>query len=85
MSYRIAYQPGAQKQLGRLPAAMRARIAAAIGALADDPRPHGCKKLQNRTNQYRIRISDYRVIYSIYDAIVTVEVVDIDHRKDIYR
>lgn len=85
MTYRIAYQPGAQKQLGRLPTVMQTRVAAAIDALANDPRPHGCKKLRNRANQYRIRIGDYRVVYSIYDALVTVEVVDIDHRKDIYR
>ncbi len=85
MNYRIAYQPGAQKQLGRLPVPAQTRVAAAIGALADDPRPHGCKKLQNRVNQYRIRVGDYRVVYSIHDAIVTVAVIDIDHRKNIYR
>ena len=85
MNYRIFYQPGAQKQLGRLPALMQIRIAAAIDALTREPRPHGCIKLQNRVNQYRIRVGDYRIVYRIHDAIVTVEVIDIDHRRNIYR
>lgn len=85
MTYRIVYQTGAQKQLSHLPTLAQTRITGAIGTLSGDPRPHGCKKLQNRNNQYRIRVGDYRVVYSIYDAIVTVEVIDIGHRKDIYR
>ncbi len=85
MTYRVLYQPGARKQLARLPDSMQIRIASAIGALAGDPRPQGCKKLQGRTNQYRIRAGDYRVLYSIQDAVVTISVIDIDHRKNIYR
>jgi mRNA interferase RelE/StbE len=53
--------------------------------LAGDPRPHGCKKLRAKHDQYRIRIGDYRVIYEIDDKTVTVLIVRISHRKDAYR
>ncbi|MFC0776288.1 type II toxin-antitoxin system RelE family toxin [Terrimonas alba] len=58
-------------------------IKAAIYSLADNPRPHGYKKLKGR-DAYRIRSGDYRIIYSIFDKILTVEVIAIGHRKDIY-
>jgi mRNA interferase RelE/StbE len=51
--------------------------------LADNPRPHGYKKLKGREG-YRIRVGDYRVIYEIFDGVLVVEVVDLGHRKDIY-
>lgn len=85
MAYRIAYQPGVQKQLRRLPTTMQVKIVTAIDSLSGDPRPQGCKKLKNRINRYRIRVGDYRVIYAIQDAIVTVEVLEVGHRSDIYR
>ena len=53
-------------------------------ALADDPRPYGCKKLSGE-DAYRIRVGDYRIVYSIYDDIVTVEVIRINHRKEVYK
>jgi mRNA interferase RelE/StbE len=54
-----------------------------IYSLADNPRPNGYKKLKGR-NAYRIRVSDYRVIYEIFDDVLSIEVLDIGHRKDIY-
>lgn len=59
------------------------RILKSISELAADARPPGCKKLTGRQG-YRIRIGDYRVIYNIEDRILTVFVIDIGHRKDIY-
>jgi addiction module toxin, relE/stbE family len=56
----------------------------AMLALADDPRPYGCKKLSGE-DAYRIRVGDYRIVYSIYDDIVTVEVIRINHRKEVYK
>ena len=47
------------------------------------PRPMGNKKLKGR-DSYRIRVGNYRVIYEIFDNILTVEVIDLGHRKDIY-
>ncbi len=58
-------------------------IKTAIYSLAANPRPHGCKKLKGRDG-YRIRVGDYRIIYNIFDNILTVDVVALGHRKDIY-
>jgi len=49
------------------------------------PRPVGCKKLQGSSNNYRIRIGDYRIIYKIEDSVLRVYVVGVANRKDAYR
>lgn len=81
--YRLVIDKYAQKQLGKIPPPHFNRITKAIYSLADNPRPHGYKKLTGRPG-YRIRIGDYRVIYKIEDKILTVFVIDIGNRKDIY-
>ena len=53
-------------------------------ALAENPRPHGCKKLQGRKDQWRIRVGDYRVVYTIDDAKLLVEVTRVRHRDEVY-
>ncbi len=58
-------------------------IKAAIYNLAENPRPIGYKKLKGREG-YRIRVGDYRVIYNIFDKVLTIDVVNLGHRKDIY-
>lgn len=83
MSYSVIIDRFAQKQLDKIPPPHFNRIIRAIDALSTDPRPHGSKKLTGRP-AYRIRIGNYRVIYRIEDAVLTVFVVDIGHRKDIY-
>jgi mRNA interferase RelE/StbE len=59
-------------------------IKTAVLDLANDPRPHGHEKLKG-VNAYRIRVGNYRIIYEIHDQIITVVVVDIGDRKEIYR
>ena len=81
--YQLVIDRYAQKQLSKIPPPHFNRIIKAINELASDPRPAGCKKLTARLG-YRIRIGDYRVIYTIEDKILTVFVIDIGHRKDIY-
>lgn len=67
-----------------MPPGVFERVRDALRALAEEPRPAGCKKLQGREG-WRIRVGDYRVLYTIDDAQKTVEVVHIGHRRDIYR
>lgn len=62
----------------------RKRIETAIDALANDPRPHGCTKLTG-ANAYRIRIGDYRVVYTIDDKVSIVDVTNVGHRGSIYQ
>jgi mRNA interferase RelE/StbE len=81
--YTISFVKKAQKQLDKLPDNIAEPILGAIGTLANNPRPNGCKKLKDR-NGYRIRVGDYRIIYEVFDNILVVEVIALGHRKDIY-
>lgn len=68
-----------------MPKPIAAKIALQIKALSDNPRPNGCKKLVGTEHSYRIRINDYRVIYSIFDRELIVQVIKLGHRQYIYR
>jgi mRNA interferase RelE/StbE len=61
------------------------RVNAAILALSEDPYPPGSKKLQGEEDLYRVRVGDYRVLYRVEDERLVVLVVNIGHRRDIYR
>jgi mRNA interferase RelE/StbE len=84
MSHQLAILRRAVKELAQLPRKDRLRIEADIEALAENPRPHGVKKLTGRDG-YRIRSGDYRVVFEINDQLRTVTVLHVGHRKDIYR
>ena len=83
MPYQILIKPIAVKALEKINDPFYSAIKIAIYNLADDPRPHGYKKLQGR-DSFRIRVNDYRIIYNIADTVLVVEVINIGHRKDIY-
>ena len=82
--YEVVYRPSIAKDLRKLPRDDIGRILARAEALRDDPRPPGFKKLTGQ-QRYRIRQGDYRILYTIADAVLIVEVVKIGHRSDIYR
>ncbi|MGZ8551501.1 MAG: type II toxin-antitoxin system RelE family toxin [Chitinophagaceae bacterium] len=82
--YQLVIEKYAQKQLQRIAPSQIPSIKKTIGALANNPRPAGFKKLKG-VDAYRVRSGDYRIIYEIHDKIVTVVVVDIGHRRDIYK
>lgn len=81
----VEFTRAARKDLDDIPRPMRLRILEAIEALADEPRPNGCRKLVGGTNEYRIRIGDYRVLYEVEDEAVLVLVVRVAHRREAYR
>lgn len=83
MAYQLSIKPKAIKALEKINDPDYSIIKAAIYNLANNPRPHGCKKLKGRDG-YRIRVGDYRIIYNIFDKILTVDVINLGHRKDIY-
>jgi mRNA interferase RelE/StbE len=64
---------------------MRARIRGAVLKLAVDPRPPGARALKDRPGFLRVRIGDYRVIYTIKDDVLTVVAVRVGHRGEVYR
>jgi mRNA interferase RelE/StbE len=82
--YNVLLTKSAEKELYRLPQTVIKKLVATIGALADNPRPVGCKKLKGFKNLWRIRIGNYRIIYAIEEVILLVEVRAIGDRKDIY-
>ncbi len=84
MSYQIEYDGGVLKSLNRTPQHVQSRIIARIGALSSNPRPPGSIKLSGQ-DAYRIRIGDYRVIYTIHDDRLLILVIEIGHRGDVYR
>ena len=81
--YQIRITPTAQKQLNKLPVSIKEILIETILELGFNPRPHGCTKLKGR-NGYRIRKGDFRIIYDIFDRILTVEVIAVGNRKNIY-
>jgi mRNA interferase RelE/StbE len=84
-SYRIEFARSATKDLRTIDRQWLPRIASAIDALADDPRPSGCKKLVGSEHTYRIRVGDYRIVYDIQGAKLVVSVIRVRHLRDVYR
>lgn len=84
MSYAVTILRSAQKQLAKVDSQSRSRIASALHALAENPRPPDCKKLVGRP-AWRIRVGTYRVIYEIQDKELIVLVVTIGHRREVYQ
>lgn len=82
--YRVLITRSAEREIEHLPVGVRRLVVRRILALANDPRPHGAQKLAGE-DKYRIRQGDYRVVYTIADAIVTVTVVRVAHRSNVYR
>jgi len=85
MSYRVIVPEPVQKQIDRLPSSVGQRVAERIAQLATEPRPPGVKKLKRLSNEYRIRVSDYRIRYEISDRELIILIVSCLHRRDAYR
>ncbi len=84
-SYSVFIKRSAAKELEEIGSRRdRRRIVARIRALAEDPRPPGCRKLSG-AEKYRLRQGVYRIVYSIEDDRLIVHVVRIAHRKHVYR
>lgn len=82
--YRVDVIPTALKELKWLSPAIVARIYPRLENLAANPRPPGCKKLKGGEREWRIRVGEYRVIYTIDDSARLVSVTRIKHRRDVY-
>ena len=86
MAYVVEFSPAARRQLRKLDLPILKRILRRIEKLEKQPRPKKAKKLQGSSEPlYRVRESDYRIVYSIEDDRLIVLVVRIDHRGEVYR
>ena len=64
---------------------MRRKIVDAIQSLAIEPRPPACKKLAGRNAPYRLRVGNYRIVYTVNDGEIVVEIIKVGHRREVYR
>ena len=83
-SYRIRFKQSVAKDLRSMPKKDVQRILRRIEGLADEPRPVGVEKLSG-DEKYRIRQGNYRILYAIDDDVITVTIVKVGHRRDVYR
>jgi mRNA interferase RelE/StbE len=82
--YEILFRDSVWKELNKVSKADLKKILSRIEQLRSDPRPVGCEKLTAH-ELYRVRQGHYRIVYSIQDKDLTVWVVKVGHRKDVYR
>ncbi|MCK6555068.1 type II toxin-antitoxin system RelE/ParE family toxin [Candidatus Binatia bacterium] len=78
-------KPAAARDLAALATRDRVRVSKRIDALAANPRPPGVEKLKGAENLWRVRVGDYRIVYTIQDNALLVLVVRVRHRRDAYR
>ena len=84
VEFEIFFKESVWKDLKKVPKKDLRKIMKKIANLSDEPRPHGCEKLTGQ-ERYRLRQGRYRIVYSIQENELTVWIVKISHRKDIYR
>jgi mRNA interferase RelE/StbE len=82
--YRIEYTRAAEREITKLPRDLQKRIVARIESLGENPRPAGAVKLSGH-EAYRTRVGDYRIIYAIADEKLVVLVIEVGHRREVYR
>ena len=82
--YRVEVRPAAVRELRKIDPKMRPRIEGAIALLAEDPRPPASRPHKGRPG-YRVRVGDYRIIYTAQDDVLLVGAVTLGHRRDVYR
>lgn len=81
--YRIELRPAAVRALRKLDPPIARRVQGAIALLAQDPRPPAARALKGRPG-LRVRVDDYRIIYTVHDDVLLVIVVTLGHRSDVY-
>jgi mRNA interferase RelE/StbE len=84
MRFQVILPKSVQKELNRLPDDIANRILARLEGLETNPRPPDVKKLKGR-DAWRIRVGDYRVIFEIHDRVLQIIVINVGHRREIYR
>jgi mRNA interferase RelE/StbE len=84
MTYRVEVTRSAIKALRRVNPADTGRLRGAIAMLAEDPRPPASRPLRGRDG-WRLRVGDYRVLYTIRDDVLLIDVVAVAHMSSAYR
>lgn len=82
--YSITFARSARRELEALDSSIVLRILSKIETLVVHPRPHGSRKLSGEKHLWRIRIGDYRVIYSVLDKERRIDITAVRHRREAY-
>ena len=82
--YEVVLEHAAERDLKGLPAIVFQRVIQHVKALADNPRPPGCRKITGSEGSWRIRVGDYRIIYEIDDKARVVRIMRVRHRREAY-
>jgi mRNA interferase RelE/StbE len=82
--YKVYFKESVEKDFSVIPKSDLKKILSRIEMLAENPRPSGCEKLTGQ-DRYRVRQGRYRIVYSVQDVVLTVWIVKVSHRKDVYR
>lgn len=85
MSYQVRKTRRVQRAIDAIEKRDRLRIEAVVALLADDPRPPKALKMVGHRNRWRVRAGDYRILYEICDEILTILVIRVAHRREVYR
>ena len=83
--YQVELAGGAEKFIRKQDAALQIKLVAVLRKLAENPRPPKSKKLKGLDELYRVRVGNYRIVYTIEDKKLIILVVRIAHRKDAYK
>jgi mRNA interferase RelE/StbE len=84
LTYDVLVIRSAEKQLDALPSAIHERISSRILSLEVNPRARGVKKLSGK-EEYRLRVGDYRVLFTVDDSTKLVKIIAVGHRREVYR
>jgi mRNA interferase RelE/StbE len=86
VSYSVLLERQAEKELRNLPSQIFRRIDKCILALSDEPRPRGVLKLKGKEGEgWRVKVGDYRILFTIDEANKVIKIYRIKHRRDVYR
>jgi mRNA interferase RelE/StbE len=84
MAYTVTLKRSAEKELDDLPARIRTKIVNTLLSFKENPFPRNSQKLHGREG-FRVRVGDYRILYTVDQTEKKVDVVSVAHRKDVYR
>lgn len=83
--YQVIIPKRVEKEINKLETRVREKILLALKKLESNPRPPGVIKMVGYANTWRIKVESYRVVYEIHDSELVIHVIEVDHRRDVYR
>jgi mRNA interferase RelE/StbE len=83
--YRLVFKPPAERAFLAFPRDVQRRLDKRLLSLQDDPRPPGVRALAGESGVFRLRVGDYRILYEVHDDVLIVLVIEVGHRREVYR